>query len=78
MHDGGGAVGLTQTQVLATAAGAAVLLYAGMLISLSVQAYGTCQQHELIVLWQMVIHLCVSGASNHVALLIGISEIAEA
>ena len=32
MHDGGGAIGLTQTQVLATAAGAAVLLYAGMLI----------------------------------------------
>ena len=77
MHEGGGAIGLTQSQVLATAAGAAVLLYAGMLLSLSAQASVICQQHELTMLRKMLVMLCVSGGSNHVTVLLGVPRIAE-
>ena len=54
MHEGGGAAGLTQTQVLATAAGAAVLLYAGMLDFPVSSTIDTWQRHLLVVLGQIV------------------------
>ena len=63
MCEGGGALGLLQTQALAMAAGPPVLLYAGMLSSLV--SSGSCQQHELLVSEQKVMRIMceVGGAA---------------